>query len=139
MKNNLKKKFQISMRRFYSTNSPCKEISNYIGINKNEFIDYINKNLISGMTIENFGSVWSLDHIVPIDLFNLNNENDLHIGYNYLNILPMFINDNRLKGASVHFSKIKLLKMKETIKDKTIDILLEKCNNHISIVYDKYL
>ena len=139
MKTNLKKKFQISLRRFYSTNSPCKEITKYVGINKNEFIQYINENLINGMTIENFGSVWSLDHIVPIDLFNLNDENELLIGYSYLNILPMFINDNRLKGASVHFSVLKLNKLKETYNNKTIDILLEKCNNHISIVYDKYL
>jgi len=139
MKNNLKKKLQIALRRYYSTSVKCEEISNYVGINRNEFISYLNKNLLDGMTIENFGSVWSLDHIVPVDLFDLTNQNELKIAYNYLNIMPMFINDNRLKGASVHFSLLKLKNINKHNESPILNELIKKTENHINEVYNKYL
>ena len=138
MKNdyNTKKKLQISLRRLYSTNTPSKEIVKLLGIDKNGFIDHINKYLLSGMTIENFGDVWGLDHIAPTELFNLNNETDLKLCYNYNNIMPMFNNDNRIKGASVHFSLDKLNSMESNI---IIEQLKEKCTVAINTIYKKYL
>lgn len=136
MKYNLKKKHQIAMRRLYATNSPSKEFCVMVGTDKESFKNHINNNLLSGMTLDNFGVVWSLDHIVPVDLFDFNNIDDLHLCYNFNNIMPMFINDNRKKGASVHFS---LLKLKTMHTNVYINRLIEKCENEISEIYVKYL
>jgi hypothetical protein len=124
------------MRRLYCTNTPSKEIVSLLAIDKDGFIEHINKYLIQGMTKENFGSEWGLDHIVPVDLFDLTNDDDLKLCYNYNNIMPMFNSDNRLKGASVHFSLDKLNTMYSNVY---IEQLKNKCNEEIIRIYQKYL
>lgn len=136
MKYNTKKRYQIALRRLYTTNAPSKEISTLLGIDKLGFIAHINKYLLEGMTMENFGSDWGLDHIVPVELFDFSNENDLKLCYNYNNIMPMFNSDNRLKGASVHFSLLKLDTMHTNVY---IEKLKMKCNEQIIRIYQKYL
>ena len=141
MKYNKKKKYQIAMRRFYSTNTPSKEIAKLLGIDKQGFIEHINRYLLEGMTIDNFGKIWSLDHIVPVELFDFENINDLELCYNFINIMPMFINDNRLKGASVHFSiqKLKHLQNNNPMYTNVCNKLIQKCNNEIEKTYNKCL
>ena len=136
MKYKEKKRLQIAMRRLYCTNTPSKEIVSLLGIDKEGFIKHINKYLIEGMTMENFGKEWGLDHIVPVELFDLSNEDDLKLCYNYNNIMPMFNQDNRLKGASVHFSLDKLRSMYTNVY---IEKLKTKCNEEIIRIYQKYL
>ena len=136
MKYNEKKRLQIALRRLYATNSPSKEILTFIGIDKQGFINHVNKYFLEGMTKENFGKIWGLDHIVPVDLFDINDEAEKKLCYNYQNIIPMFNNDNRLKGASVHFSLAKLETMYTNVY---IQQLKEKCLNEITNRYDKYL
>jgi len=99
-------------------------------------INHVNKYLLEGMTKENFGKIWGLDHIVPIDLFDINDEAEKKLCYNYQNIIPMFNIDNRVKGASVHFSLAKLETMYTNVY---IQQLKEKCLNEIANRYDKYL
>jgi hypothetical protein len=142
-KHNKKKKLQIGLRRLYSTKNPSKEILKYLSIDKENFIDYINSKLLDGMTMENFGPVWGIDHIVPVELFDLNDEDDLKLCYNFINIIPMFNDDNRFKGGSVHFSVILL---NNTIKKEKVKInqnillkLLAKCEEEIVCRYNKYL
>ena len=131
------------MRRQFSLPSNGKEISDLLGIDKNGFINHINKYLLDGMTLENFGKIWSLDHIVPVDLFDILNVDEKRLCYNYLNIMPMFVNDNRLKGASVHFSvdKLKSLLSNEPLYTNvcTIESLIQKCDEEIARTYQKYL
>ena len=143
MKYNTKKKLQISLRRYYATNNPSKEISEFVNLSKEEFKNYINNKFIDGMNENNFGSLWGLDHLVPVELFDLDNIEELKICYNFLNIIPMFNNDNRLKGCSIHFSIIMLNRMlqKEGNKNnvKIIEKLLFKCEEEKVNRYDKYL
>lgn len=127
----------MAISRYYAKTTPCKEISQYVGIDRQGFITHVHKCVQSGMTIDNFGKVWNLDHIVPVELFDINNTEELMLCYNYNNIMPMFINDNRMKGASVHFSLVKLDSLMYT--NVFIDKLKERCINEIKNRYDKYL
>lgn len=131
-----KKRLQIALRRLYTTKAPSKEILPLVGIDKAGFINHINKFLLSGMTETNFGVEWGLDHIVPAHIFDSTNITDLALCYNYNNIMPMWNSDNRLKGASVHFSLTKLDSM-ET--NEHIQKLKNKCYSEINRVYQKYL
>lgn len=124
------------MRRFYSTTNNGKEITMLLGIDKQGFINHINKYLIEGMTLDTFGKTWGLDHIVPVEIFDFSNEEEKKLCYNYNNIMPMYNSDNRLKGASVHFSLAKLESMYTNVY---IDRLKAKCNEVIIRVYQKYL
>lgn len=136
MKYNLKKKYQIALRRLYETNLPCKEIKNMVGIDHEGFIAHINKYRIPGMTDENFGLAWGIDHIVPVDVFDLTDKTDLNLCYNYNNLMPMFNEDNRLKGASLHFSVAKLATMYTNV---FIEMLKDRANLEITRIYQKYL
>ena len=124
------------MRRLYTTNTPSTEFITLLGIDKIGFINHIEKYRLNGMTKENFGSVWSLDHIVPVHLFDFDDIDDLKLCYNFNNIMPMFLNDNRLKGASVHFS---LVKLQTSYTNVYIEKLINKCNEEIIRTYQKYL
>lgn len=117
-------------------NAPSKEIVSLLGIDAIGFRNHIDKYLLDGMTKETFGKTWGLDHIVPVELFDLSNEDELRLCYNYNNIMPMFNIDNRLKGASVHFSLQKLDSMYANVY---IDKLKTKCHEEISRTYQKYL
>ena len=131
-----KKKYQIALRRLYSTNYPCDDIVRLLGIDKYGFIDHINSYCLNGMALQNFGSVWGLDHIVPVELFDLSNDDDLLLCYNYNNIIPMFNSDNLMKGGSVHFSLLKLERMPMNL---FVEQLKLKCANEIEGRYNKYL
>lgn len=124
------------MRRLYVSNTPSKEVASLLGIDSIGFKNHIDKYLLEGMTKENFGKTWGLDHIVPVELFDLSNEDELRLCYNYNNIMPMFNTDNRLKGASVHFSKMKLESMTTNVY---ITNLIAKCDEEIIRTYQKYL
>ena len=50
------------------------------------------------MTLENYGSVWCLDHCIPL---KRTNENDLCKYTNWINIRPMYIKDNISKGSKI--------------------------------------
>lgn len=160
MKYNEKKRLQIALRRQYSSSANGKEIETLLCTSKQGFIGHINKFRLDGMEIENFGKVWSLDHIVPVELFDLNNPHEKRLCYHYLNIMPMFNVDNRMKGASVHFSLEKLESLKNapefssgTIPSFTqtsgetalytnvyiLDELIRKCNEEIIRTYQKYV
>ena len=149
MKYNEKKRLQIALRRLYSTGTPSKELIPLLGVEKHDFIKHVNYFLISGMTMDNFGKVWGLDHIVPVDLFDLTNQDDKKLCYSFINIMPMFNHDNRLKGASIHFSLEKLINLKSVADSLSvtepmytnvyISPLIEKCEEQINSVYNKYL
>ena len=50
------------------------------------------------MTLENYGSVWQIDHCLPITSFNLLDENDRKKCFNWINLRPMYFNDNNSKN-----------------------------------------
>lgn len=54
----------------------------------------------SGMTWENYGKVWHIDHIKPLSKFNLLNEFELKECCNYLNLQPLFAKENLQKGKN---------------------------------------
>lgn len=143
MKYNLKKKYQIAMRRLYIDKAPSKEIVNLIGLDKNNFQEYVNKFVLAEMNVEDFGKTWGLDHIVPVELFDLENDEELKCCYSFLNIMPMFNSDNRFKGASIHFSRIKLVSLfdKEINEENKVILqkLINKCDEEILNRYNKYL
>ena len=53
------------------------------------------------MTIEKYGSVWQIDHCLPIASYNLLNENDEKKCFYWVNLRPMFSTENNSKRAKV--------------------------------------
>lgn len=104
----LKKKQQINFRRFMTANAPAKELSPYIGCDRDALRRYIASKMIPGINWNNYGQVWVVDHIVPLRLFNLADPADLAIVWNYRNLMPLFKKDNLHKEGDLRFSLILL-------------------------------
>ena len=60
-----------------------------IGIDLETFTKWIEFQLEEGMTMKNYGSIWQLDHVLPISSFNLLDEEELHKAMNWKNIRPL--------------------------------------------------
>ena len=60
-----------------------------------EFELYLLDKLTDGMTFDNYGE-WEIDHIKPISLFNLHNDNELFECCNFNNLQPLWKIDNIL-------------------------------------------
>jgi 5-methylcytosine-specific restriction endonuclease McrA len=51
------------------------------------------------MSVENYGKVWVLDHIIPLKFFDLTLEEERHMAFNYTNIQPLSVQENSKKGT----------------------------------------
>lgn len=70
----------------------------YLGCSMEEYTQYIEKQFTLEMTWENYGIYWEIDHVKPIDAFDLNDENQLYEAFHYTNTQPLSKLDNRKKS-----------------------------------------
>ena len=61
----------------------------------------IESQLSGEKTNKNYGSVWCLDHCLAVASFNLLDENDMKKCFNWLNLRPMYVKDNIIKGVKI--------------------------------------
>lgn len=54
---------------------------------------------LPGMTWENYGKKWNIDHIVPISFYDLSDTDQVFSAFNYLNLRPAWATDNFKKGS----------------------------------------
>jgi len=71
---------------------------NRIGCSRSELRDYLESKFYDGMTWENYGKHWVVDHIKPISSFDLTNEAERNLACNYLNLQPLLKRHNEDKG-----------------------------------------
>ena len=69
-----------------------------LGYSIKKYIIYLEKQFDENMNWENYGTYWEIDHIKPISLFDLENEQEIKKCFNYKNTKPLSINENRKKG-----------------------------------------
>ena len=72
-----------------------------LGCSHSFFKKWIIHQLYGIMTIENYGKVWCLDHCYPLAKCNLNDKNDLYRYNNWINLRPMYIKENIIKGDKI--------------------------------------
>ena len=54
-----------------------------------------------GMSLENRGSVWHVDHVLPLSSFDLTDPAQVARACHFTNLQPLFARDNLSKGAKV--------------------------------------
>lgn len=69
-----------------------------IGCTLNEFLLHLSSNFYGDITLENYGDVWHLDHIIPCNFFDLTDIEQLNACCHYTNIQPLLIKDNSQKS-----------------------------------------
>ena len=72
-----------------------------LGCSIQEAREYLEKQFSDGMSWENWGKVWEIDHIRPVASFDLTKPEEQKKAFHYTNLQPLFIWENRSKGAKL--------------------------------------
>jgi hypothetical protein len=71
----------------------------YLGCTAHEACDHLESLFKDGMTWENYGrGGWEIDHVIPLAMFNLQDEDDRKRAFHYTNIQPLWAEENRKKN-----------------------------------------
>lgn len=70
---------------------------NYIGCNIQYLREWFEYNFTDEMNWDNYGSFWSIDHIIPVCKFDLTNEDEKLQCWNWTNLMPVTIKFNSSK------------------------------------------
>jgi len=72
-----------------------------LGVSVVEAQKHLERQFLAGMTWQNHGTAWEIDHIYPISAADLSDENQMLAVANIRNLRPLWKSDNRAKGATV--------------------------------------
>jgi hypothetical protein len=61
---------------------------------------YLENKFTENMTWDNYGD-WHIDHILPLDSFNLTDREQFKQAVHYTNLQPLWAQDNLIKGATL--------------------------------------
>ncbi len=70
---------------------------NYIGCNIQYLREWFEFNFTKEMNWDNYGTYWSIDHIIPVCKFDLTDENEKYKCWNWSNMMPTTIYFNSSK------------------------------------------
>ena len=95
----------------------------YLGCNTTEYLDWLLKNDF-GYTLKNRGKEWHIDHIIPLSHFNLENEEQQLIAFNWRNTMALSAKENLSKNNKIINSQIEqhYKKLLEYHKEKQLDL-----------------
>lgn len=81
-----KRKWAINLRRYVIEEARCPSYAPFFGLDINSFREWIELQFDGGNNWETFGTSWQFDHIVPVDYFDFNSEDDMRLCWNFTNI-----------------------------------------------------
>lgn len=90
------------------------------------------------MNWKNHGEYWQIDHVLPISNFNLDNENDVKICFNWKNLMPLKSKKNMIKKNKIiknqvltQINNLKIFFDKNKINDN-LDMYLKEYENYFA-------
>ena len=95
----------------------------YLGCSSDEYFDWM-LNYNPNYTMENRGKEWHIDHVIPISKFDLDDENEQLLAFNWRNTMPLSGLENLQKNNKILPDQIKLHleKLKEYHTEKNIEL-----------------
>ena len=99
-------KFKRVVRsRIYLSLTKDKKTIEYLGCNSNDYLQWILSNN-NGYTLENRGKEWHIDHVIPLSKFNLDDEHEQSLAFNWRNTMPLSPKENLSKNNKILLSQI---------------------------------
>jgi hypothetical protein len=93
-------------------------LAEYLGCSHDYFLQWIQWQLYGPMTMENYGTIWHIDHCNPCDNFNLNLLEDAMSCFNWRNLRPLLQETNLKKHNKVQPRELVLQELKSTVYEK---------------------
>lgn len=99
-------------------------ILDVIGCSRSYLISWLEGGFDDGMSWENQGEGWHIDHVVPLSAVDVENESIAKIAWNWRNLRPLWSRDNISKGDRVTPRELDYLQSTPDgeIKDKLISL-----------------
>ncbi len=73
----------------------------YINCSSDFFKKWIEFQLYDGMTLENYGDFWHIDHVKPCASFDLSKEEEIEKCFSWKNMRPLKSDKNRKKNDKI--------------------------------------
>ena len=74
--------------------------------------EWLESNFTDGMTWENYGTLWHIDHTMPCSVFDLSIEENQKVCFNWSNLAPMLGPENLSKSNKINMALVTKLKEK---------------------------
>jgi hypothetical protein len=99
-----------------------KHAIDYLGCSSEEYFKWI-FNYNNDYDLENHGKEWHIDHVIPISKFDLTNESQQLLAFNWRNTMPLASKENLAKNnkiiqeqITVHLKKLQEYHIQQNIK-----------------------
>jgi hypothetical protein len=131
LKRNMKTLLCIKLKKTQNSSvyfgETIKNIKKWIEFNFNIFMNW-----------ENYGSYWEIDHSLPVNCFNMLDNNDTNICFCWMNLMPLEKNinskkSNKIINTRIFYQEIRLKKYSYEFPE-----LREKIDNYIKLYSNKY-
>lgn len=95
----------------------------YLGLSSSDYLEWILHNDMN-YTLENRGKTWHIDHVIPLSRFDLDNEDEQLIAFNWRNTMPLDAKENLKKNNRLDLSQIEqhYKHLLEYHKEKNIEL-----------------
>lgn len=97
---NLRRRLNRALNRNTKNGSAIKDL----GCSIEELKIHLETQFTKEMTWNNYGTVWEIDHILPLSKFDLTIIDNIKKLCNYNNLRPLLINENRKKSNNMNFN-----------------------------------
>jgi len=84
----------------------------YLGCNSTDYLKWL-LNCNSSFTFQNYGKEWHIDHVIPLSKFEILNEEQQLVAFNWRNTMPLSVKQNLSKNNKIikpqieqHYNKL---------------------------------
>lgn len=105
LKQNLSRSIRYAIKKCHGKKAD--RTVDLIGCSIREFRDAMEKLFLPGMSWENYGTAWELDHRAPLSAFNLADPYQQKLAFNVLNTRPLWKTDNRRKSDKIEGQSVR--------------------------------
>ncbi len=123
LKKNLRRRLNYCLKKNSS-------VDNLVSCDLEFLKTWLEYNFTEGMTFENYGSFWQIDHVIPCAKFNLENEDEIKACFKWYNLQPLEASKNVSKQDIINEQEIQThyKKVNTFITENKLDIQIPKLN-----------
>jgi hypothetical protein len=95
----IKENLRTRLNKFIKKKNKSKNLQTILGCSYDDLRIHLEKKFYSIITWDNYGSIWCIDHIIP--LASAKNQEEIEKLNHYTNLQPLLIEDNLRKGKKL--------------------------------------
>lgn len=111
----IKRNCSVQIAKYLHAKFPSKKIHKLTSCTTAVLKSHIESQFAPDMDWENWGTVWQIDHIIPLSLFNVLDEKEKIAGNHYTNLRPLY---KKINGLMTAEQKAMYLKANPRVTDK---------------------